>query len=260
MNRKNLFHQQISITSVAVVFLGNFSSLVAPVKAQQNSPEPGAIRFAPPALVNRGAPTGRRRGGASRGQCPEVEKPLTALVPATRKPLGEGQGSVESVWGLTVSERPTLWFYVPYSLTPKFPIEFVLNDEQENYVYRASVTVSQSQPGVIKLTLPPTVTLETGRMYHWYFLIDCKPDVDVHGWIRRIPLNPTLASQLQQSTPKERVALYANEGIWYDALTTLAELRIANPQDTSLMNDWASLLQSVGLDAISREPLVPFQR
>jgi hypothetical protein len=95
-------------------------------------------------------------------------------------------------------------------------------------------------------------------MYKWYFIIDCDPDAPpvVEGWVQRVAPNPTLASQLQKATPQQRVALYAANGIWHDALTNLAELRSANPGDDTFSNDWASLLQSVGLEAIATEPIV----
>jgi Uma2 family endonuclease len=41
-----------------------------------------------------------------------------------------------------------------------------------------------------------------------------------------------------------------------DALTTLAQLRLANPQDRPLQDDWSSLLTSVDLQPIAQEPLL----
>ena len=69
-------------------------------------------------------------------------------------------------------------------------------------------------------------------------------------------MNPTLMSQLKNATPRQRVTLYATNGFWHDALTTLAELRSANPGDATLSRDWVSLLHSVGLDAIATEPII----
>jgi len=40
--------------------------------------------------------------------------------------------------------------------------------------------------------------------------------------------------------------------VWYDALTGLAELHRAYPQNHKINDDWASLLQSVGGKAGSR--------
>ncbi len=256
--------QHITLAFAIALALVSNTCCFTRIQAQPAKSVVSTLRFTPPPPPDRSAPTGRSQGGASRGECPEVSKPLTVLVPATQKTLGEKHGSHsastawESVWGLTVAESPTLWFYVPYSLTAKLPIEFVLQDDKDNYVYKTTFTASQTQPGIVKLRLPSTVApLEIGKMYHWYFIIDCDPDAPplVEGWVQRIAPPPTLTSQLQKATPRERIALYAANGIWHDALTSLAELRSANPQDATLTADWVSLLESVGLDAIAREPM-----
>ncbi len=254
------------LTRAFALALVTFTSCNQRIQAQPANRVVSTVRFVPPPPPERGAPSGRRRGGASRsGQCPAVDQPLTALVPATQKTLAQGQGgnpaltTLESVWGLTLAQSPILWFYVPYALTPKLPLELVLQDEHDNYVLKTSFTATQTQPGIVSFRLPSTpAPLEVGKMYHWYFLIDCDPDAPalVEGWIQRSAINPTLISQLHKATPRQRIALYAANGIWYNALTTLAELRSANPQDATLSQEWVSLLHSVGLDAIAREPLI----
>lgn len=248
--------------------LVSFTSCFTRIQAQPSKQVVSTVRFDPPPLpakADRGAPSGRQQGGASRGLCPKVDKPpLTALVPSTQTTLGNKQGGLpglttfESVWGLTATESLTLWFYVPYSLTPNLPIEFVLQDEQGEKVYETFVPVSETSSGIVKFRVPSTTPLEMGKMYHWFFSINCVPGdpVFVEGWVQRVAPNSTLASQLQKATPRESIALYAANGYWYDALTTLAELRSANPRDATLSNDWVSLLHSVKLDAIAQEPIV----
>jgi hypothetical protein len=165
----------------------------------------------------------------------------------------------ESVYGLTVAERPTFWFYVPYPLTSSRPVEFVLQDENGNDVYQTQFTESGTVPGVVGLQLPPTVDpLEVGKRYRWFFLIYCNPEQPtfVEGWVERVELNPTLKNQLDQATtPQQKAALYAEAGVWFEALTTLAELRRQKPNDQALNAQWLKLLQSVGLEAIATEPV-----
>ncbi|WP_257237011.1 DUF928 domain-containing protein [Nostoc sp. 'Peltigera malacea cyanobiont' DB3992] len=45
-------------------------------------------------------------------------------------------------------------------------------------------------------------------------------------------------------------------GIWYEALTILAQLRQKNPQDTALQAEWRNLLSSIRLDDIVAEPIL----
>lgn len=203
------------------------------------------VRFV---LPNRGAP-GQRDAAATRGNlsCPSGDKPpLTALVPSTNL-------------GLTVTEHPTFWFYVPYTLTPKHSIEFVLKDGKK-YVYKTKFPGMGTPPGVVSLRLPSTVSLEADKDYDWYFLIYCDLQnknkfVFVNGSVRRVKRSD-LKSQLQSATPQQRLTLYATNGIWYEALTNLAERMRAYPQDDKLNDDWAGLLQSVGLEAIATESII----
>ncbi|MCU0537026.1 MAG: DUF928 domain-containing protein [Hydrococcus sp. Prado102] len=252
------------LIKVAFCLLPSAFCLLTPVWAQ---PTTSSIHFVPPPppnRANRGAPTGRSRGGASRGSCQVNKEPLTAIVPATPYSYSQKQAQLstnntsEIVFAQTVSERPSFWFYVPYKLNPDIPIEFVLQDEQQKNDV-TSLTISSSTPGVAKISFPATsAPLEIGKMYHWYFLVYCDTNrpVFVEGWVQRVAIQPTLNERLQKATPRERVALLANNGIWYDAIAQLAILRQTHPHDTNLIADWKSLLESVGLGAIASEPIV----
>lgn len=216
--------------------------------------------------ANRGAPGQREAAGTRAGRCPAVDSDLTALVPAT-KDLDSAQGKTsaltppEFVLGLTVAEYPTFWFYVPYSADALHSAEFVLLDDKDNYVYKTTLTLSET-PGVVSFSLPSTAKpLEIGKSYRWYFLIPCDQQnpsrsVFVNGWVQRIAPNPALMSQLETATPRERVALYADAGIWYEAQTTLAELRRTEPNDAAIAADWSDLLQSIGLEKLAQKPIV----
>jgi hypothetical protein len=191
------------------------------------------------------------------------QPPLTALVPATEQPLGQEQRATY-VWGKTVAEYPTFWFYVPYSRASLRSLEFVLQAD-DNDVYRTPIKLPEI-PGVVSLQLPSTLMpLKIGKLYHWFFKtkVGCdaqKPsDVEdyVEGWVQRVSLSPTLARQLEVATPQQRLRIYAANGIWYEALTTLGKLRLAAPKDATLNAHWAELLQSVGLGDIASKPLTP---
>lgn len=207
---------------------------------------------APPPPNDINAPSNRTAGG-KRGcetmdkQLTPKRKLLTALVPVYGPP------NSELVLGATTASHPTFWFYVPY--TAPLPGEFALQNEAGQIIYQTSVSVSAT-PGVVSVSLPSTASpLEVGKRYHWYFNIYCQPQqppVFVDGWIRRVELNPVLTSQLEKATPKERIALFASKGIWYEALTGAAELSRTDPSRT----DWAALLQAAGLGNLASEPTI----
>lgn len=205
--------------------------------------------LAPPPPPDIGEP-GQRSEAGSRG-CEDMNQPLTsshkqltALVPV--------YSNSELVLGATIAPTPTFWFYIPYQ--PPFPASFVLRDKDGNLVYQTDVTLPET-PGLVSLSLPRAVApLLIGKRYRWFLKIYCKaqePPAFVEGWIQRNSLNPVLKSQLEKATPRERVALYAANGIWFEALNTASELHRRDPKDTS----WAALLQAVGLNDFVNEPL-----
>lgn len=216
----------------------------------------GGVRFIPPPLSNQagfgfdedGRPRKREGGGSRSGECWVENKPLlTALVPDTGV-------------GLTTSESPTFWFYVPYTLTPEHSVEFVLK-QGETSVYQTQLPGRGTSPGIVSFRLPSTVSLDADKNYDWYFVVYCDSQnkeefTFVNGSVRRVE-RPELKRQLESSTPLERITLYATEGIWYEAVTGLAELYRDAPQDNQLSNDWAGLLQSVGLENLASESFVP---
>ena len=258
--RQTILASRKGVLFAALIAIGSSSTLV---QAQSINSNASVIRFVPPAPPSTPVIiSGRRQGGASRGNCSVTDKPLTALVPAVRKSLKEKPGrnpalsSYESVWGLTTTSSPTFWFYLPYSFN--LPLIFVLQDEQGNNLHKISLTNDQTQSGIIKVKLPEKIVkLEVNKKYRWFLVVDCEQDAppEVQGWVQRVSVAPALKSQLHKATPQQLVQLYAVNGIWYDALTSLADLRSANPKDAKLFADWVSLLSSVGLEAFANEPI-----
>jgi hypothetical protein len=186
-----------------------------------------------------------------------------ALVPEQSLNAASNTAVMTQVWGLTSTAYPRLLFFVPYDAVKVSAIEFVLQDDQDQTVYRTSVPVP-STPGIISVQLPATINeLEIDQPYHWFFKVRavCEPNqattLDyVEGWIQRIHLNPELANRLTQSSPQQQAALYAENGIWYDALTTLADLRLAEPENLTVAQDWTDLLKAIGLEDLANRPLI----
>ena len=197
---------------------------------------------------NRGAP-GTRQGGATRGGCSSSDRTLTALVPANNL-------------GMTTAQYPVIFFYVPQ--TSADILELSLLDENDNEIYQKNLKPMKTGgiASINFLDLPGLKPLQVGKSYHWYLSIVCNvqdrsADIFVDSWVQRINPDPALQSELKQVSPEGRAALYAVNGIWYDSLTALFETRKASPNNSALVNEWADLLDSVGLDTVAREPLVP---
>jgi Domain of Unknown Function (DUF928) len=198
---------------------------------------------------------GNRTAAASRNTCPTVAQPLTAFVPEYRATTGN------RVWGLTSLERPTIWFYVPYAKTEIVNMSFTLQDEsnpaEPKIIYQGSKLSPARTPGVMSIVVPTSSEpLATNKSYHWFLSINvgCGP-LFVDGWVQRVEPEPNLRQTIERANPTARVALYTENGFWYDALTTLATLRISKPQDSALSQDWQNLLDAIELGSLASQPL-----
>lgn len=254
-----LFFQKLAlITAFTLIFT---SYLNSPLALQAKS---APIRFnPPPPPTDRGAP-GNRGEGASRGECVVGNIPLTALVPSYEQRFNQSGGeTITQVWGLTSVEQPSFWFYVPYNKSFIQTIEFVLQNKDNKTIYRTNISIPTS-PGIVRVPLKDTPTsLEVDKEYHWFFKVKvaCNPNQTVtlnyvEGWIKRVNLDTASRQRMKEASAQQRLAIYALRGIWYDTLTTLAELRLASPQDSALVQDWKNLLKAIGLEKVSTQPLL----
>jgi crotonobetainyl-CoA:carnitine CoA-transferase CaiB-like acyl-CoA transferase len=113
------------------------------------------------------------------------------------------------------------------------------------------------------MKVQPDADLEVGKKYHWFFKVKTVCEANqppalsyVEGWIQRQAVTSVLGNRLTTATPQQSARLYAEAGIWYDALNTLAEAHFANPNEVSLTQDWTELLRSVGLEQFASQPPV----
>ena len=251
------FFRPLTLLSVALSLeLAIASSWPAPAPAQSkpSSSNPtatrrasGRVTFDPP---GNGKPQ-ETAGGASRGtQCAQEQATLggcvTLLLPTTLE-------------GLTAAERPTFFAYLPETSAKQ--VFFSLVDENKNTQYQTKIDL-KAGGGIVSFQLPADApVLQVGKNYQWSMIVigpqGLRPDSPaVQGSVRRVELNPTLKAQLEMATPLERAALYGKQGIWFDTLASLAEVRRSQPSDASLTANWQELLTSVGLDAIAAKPLL----
>jgi Domain of Unknown Function (DUF928) len=223
------------------------------------------VEFNPP---DRGAPgrlvgAGTRfsdvyvtRGASGRRLAPitvnneTLPSPLVALVPSSS--LGN--------YGLTLDGYPSFYIHMPALAEAR--LEFLLFDELGEQIYETSYVMANRE-ATFSIELPRNANLpplEIDRIYNWQVRLKLNPDsivtdYIVQGQIERFAPEPELAQELEVASPEEKVVLYAESGLWYDALHTLAELRRAKPNDPLLANEWAQLLRSIGLDDIAEQPL-----
>lgn len=236
-----------STVSVALcVALAPFSIVMPQLQRQAL-----AVHVTFPPTEDVGAPRsaggGGTRGGGSVEACVKSKTPpLTVVAPNN------------NLW-TTVSATPTLFWYVPPNNAES--ANFMIFDNDEEEFYQTTLPLKGTS-GVVKLSLPPTVSLEPGKTYRWRLWLVCDTEGGglehtVGGVIKRTELNS--AQKLQVATarqPLQKVEVYAKAEVWQETLMTLAQLRHERPNDRTIENAWKELLNSVGLNAIADQPLV----
>jgi hypothetical protein len=187
----------------------------------------------------RGAPGGRV-GGGTRGIQRDVFV-LSVLAPDHS--------------GFTVSEQPYLYWFIssPTSLN----VELTVMDPQGVQPILETRIASPVKAGVHRIRLADHgVRLSPGAPYRWFIAV--VPDADrrskdilAGGAIERIEIPQELKAKLGQAGKVEIPFLYAEAGIWYDALAAISDLIESAPQDQTLRKQRSSLLQQAGLSGIS---------
>lgn len=199
-------------------------------------------------------------GFGSRGDCIATAIPITRLV------------GHRDILDLTVSQYPTFWFYVPYTPEQATSGIFSLQDPAGlNEYWRTEFQLPENSgtttPGIVSITLPQSAEpLERDFTYQWFFELNCplpEPSnqfttaASIYGRVKRVEVNPELEEKLNDTTnPLERAAIYASEGLWYNALTEVGELYQENPQSAALGNLWSDLLKDIGFEEVATEPMV----
>ncbi len=218
--------------------------------ANQNIPIYKPLRFNPP---NNGAPKGSRssRNSGSRDDCPIEAKTITALIPKTN-------------WGNTLSERPKFWFHIPHE---QGRLTLIIKDKDTgNIVARENYQISKGG-GIMGFPMPKNLpALEVNRTYLYRVYFSCNPNIQVsltgiQGIVKRVAMNENLKNKLTSTTTiKEKINLYANEGLWYEALTALIESRRSKPLNKELKQYWSDLLSDsdVELQGLISEPVVEY--
>lgn len=150
-------------------------------------------------------PSDYSKTGGVRG-CPEDQIPLTVFAP--KKYVGE-----------TTSRYPTFAWFVSKSYQVQFRL---FQFEPTGNIKQMGKTITlSSSPGINKYSQPENQPgLAVGQKYLWEVSIKC-PQSDLieaaEFTVNQIP--STLSSKLSTAKdPLEKVELYAQAGLWYDAL------------------------------------------
>jgi hypothetical protein len=170
----------------------------------------------------------------TRGDCASnSNNQLTALVPYSHV-------------GQTSSGHPTFAWFVP-NLAPT-KLQFRLFRDNGQPAYKADLT---SQPGIMQVSLPPSLPkLAVGSVYRWQVVLVCDPAVASRNYITTAEIQvvePTSTLQTQLAAtqdPRQRVDLYAEAGLWYDALAEAIKASYVDQNSSIVWQLFNELVQS----------------
>lgn len=212
---------------------------------------------------NRGTP-GTDAAGGSRGDC-KVTDPLQPFILKAIVPVA----SDKTVGGVTASAQPDFWFSTTLP-ADCISLEFVLKNDPDQRLplYRTPVTLPvahlassladsnptsnpiPSKPFAVKL--PPSIKLKTGKTYYWALRAKFKnnPSIDVNGWVQRVNVKPIDPN----AEPLLRAKLYAEQGIWHEAVSLVQSILEKTPDDPAVQAFWNAIVQDAGIKPYKPTP------
>jgi hypothetical protein len=212
------------------------TSLALETLPAQNAPAPAPqpVKFRP---QTSGAASVRVTGG-SRGEG-EAMTSLDVLTP-------------DEV-GLTTQEQPSLFWYQSKPAKAKFELTLIEDNKPKPIVQMEMDRAAGA--GIQRLKLSEhNAKLTVGVEYQWVIALVTDPDnrskdLVASGVIKRVEPAADLKQKVTSATPTALPGVYAEAGIWYDALSVLSDQIDAHPDDQALRKQRSELLRQVGLTA-----------
>lgn len=189
----------------------------------------------------RGSPGGRV-GGGTRGAPGRDTFMLSVLAPDHN--------------GLTVSDQPALYWFISADIS--LPVEVTIADPNGTQPLMETRVSGPVKRGIQRVRLAEHgVKLAPGITYRWSVTVVPDPnrrsrDILASGTIERVESPAGLDAKLQGASKTTLPSLYAEAGIWYDALAALSELIESSPNDAELLRHREALLAQAGLPEITR--------
>ncbi len=188
----------------------------------------------------RGAPAGRV-GGGTRGATERESFSLLVLAP--------------DHIGYTTQEQPCLYWFI--SRPTSYAVELTVTEKKAVSPLMEKVLKAPDKGGIQSICLADHgVRLKKNVQYKWFVTLVTdadhrSKDILAGGIIELSELTPSLAAKLKGSDSKSAFSVYAEEGLWYDALSAISRSIESAPGNDELRQERASLLGQVGLVEVS---------
>ena len=248
--------QLLNLMTVGLLFLSTAAPTIAQSIANRSTTTNGTLSrvlFRPPQDDKK--PEERTAGGGSR-------QDTYCLQDATSGNLANSQASQDSLmllvppnnFGLTTAERPKLWIDLPATSARQLVLS--IREEGTTHHSKTFIPITGDSATIALQPSADSPRLEVGKTYLWSVVLVCgeKPspnDPALETWVSRFDT----PQPINQGSALEQAAWYGEQGIWYDALTSLIQARRSQPHNQDLIRIWTDFLESGGLKEIASEPL-----
>lgn len=206
----------------------------APVPAATPAPKRSLLKYTAP----KGATTGGRIDGDGGSRGPDGKLPVLYVLTPNHL-------------SLTTHEAPTLYWYQEHGSNTRF--EFTLTEPKNPKPLLKLATEQSLKSGIHFIALAKqNVVLKPGVTYKWTIAWVPKSDnrslnLVAGGSIQRVERDAKIATAVEGAPLVDQAGVFAQNGIWYDALESLSNAIEAAPEDKSLRNLRADLLEQAGL-------------
>jgi hypothetical protein len=221
---------------LCLILVGLSTPWATSVTAQEDASQATVAQATPsyrPPL--RGAPASRI-GGAHRGAEGD-DWTLLVLAPEHT--------------GLTTSEQPVLYWYTSKDIDQ--PVEFTLIERGAIDPLFERRIPGPLGAGVQRVALADLgLSLRPETEYQWFVSVVTDPtqrsqDYAAGATIRRVAVDPQVRTRLQSTTAEQRAFVYAEAGLWYDAIDALSQQVDEAPSNETARGQRRALVEQVGL-------------
>jgi hypothetical protein len=189
----------------------------------------------------RGSPAGRV-GGGTRGMTDRESFSLQVLAP--------------DHIGLTVHDQPSLYWFVSKPIA--HPIELTVIERNAVEPLIEKVVKGPEKGGIQAIHLADYgVHLRRNVPYKWFVTLVTDPnhrskDIMAGGIITLVEPPSSLLAKLKVADTNNAPYVYAEEGLWYDALEAISRMIDGSPTKADFRKQRASLLEQVGLNEVAK--------
>ena len=227
----------ISVSAFANQTSVNSSQTVPPSTVPK--PKPPAKPQKEPLDFSSVGRSGQQTAGESRGACTQVDIPLTAIAPVSNV-------------SKTISSHPQWWFYNPYPKSEIEKIEFVIQNQQRQDVFRKNLNYD-TETSYLSATIPKdNLGIQENHWYRWYLKVYCYQGENavplfVSGWVKRV--TPKIKTD-RVSSNSWTITEYIAQNLWLDAINLLLTDKTSHSSTSNCQQTWQQLINSseIGLN------------